>query len=325
MNYGHLAETSNKTKTLILGALGLGGFISKSDSYSLLDTALELGIHDIDCGVSYGNGNARATIAQYQKSRGVTFRIWEKIGLEMSDGGGRLIDLGDLRVLNETFASIFEDYNQDAIYSLQIHTPPNVTDFPILCDFLAKNKALQKFDFLGISNHETPEMQRIMTELDSVGLHLDSNQVHLNIAEQRALKDILKFSESRGVGVIANRIFARGILAHKDIGLGKRKYLSAKLERQFESSHNYYLNLINYCEKFAEKPIRTIALNWILSLPAISGVVCGASSAEQLRETVEAYSDENLRQSMGSLQSELEYQFGESLNTLPLSMFDMNY
>ena len=57
-----MLEVSRKKPYLILGALGLGSFLSVEKSFEILNKASERGITDIDCAVSYGNGAARKII-----------------------------------------------------------------------------------------------------------------------------------------------------------------------------------------------------------------------------------------------------------------------
>src|SRR3990172_3642549 len=76
MDYVHLGRTGLKVSRLCLGTMNFGPVTSESDSFAIMDRALELGINFFDTANVYG----------WKKGEGVTEQI---IGRWLAQGGGR--------------------------------------------------------------------------------------------------------------------------------------------------------------------------------------------------------------------------------------------
>src|SRR5215510_7099777 len=76
MEYAHLGRAGIQVSRLCLGTMNFGPHASESDSFEIMDRALELGINFFDTANVYG----------WKKGEGVTEQI---VGRWLAQGGGR--------------------------------------------------------------------------------------------------------------------------------------------------------------------------------------------------------------------------------------------
>ena len=190
-----MLEVRRKEPYLILGALGLGGFLSVEKSLEILVKASESGLTDIDCAISYGNGKAREIIGDFHKSGGIRFNIWEKIGLEMVELSPKVQKVrtrfSNPKSVRSDLNRILENYQVEKLYNLQLHSPLLDLSRKTFLQSLKLEQKKGTFGYLGVSNHETSELIKLNRDCESANIKISSNQVHFNIAEQRAKNDII--------------------------------------------------------------------------------------------------------------------------------------
>jgi L-glyceraldehyde 3-phosphate reductase len=314
---------------MILGALGFGSFTTYKEAQNIMSRAFELGIRDIDCGQSYGLGHARKIIGDFHRNEGVNFNIWEKFGLVM-----------DKDVENETRArvsfqsassssnlleKIGEVYGLENIYNLQVHAPIPVAEKNQVLEFLAEAMSHNRVQNIGISNHETWEMAELDDALGSFGINIASNQVHANIAEQRAFFGIIKESHSRGIPVIANRVLARGLLSHLDFQNSKRSTVSAKLRRHQLKNEEYFASVLKILKNRVDRPVSETAISWIVQQKEIASIILGVSTLKQLESATLALQYPISPEAVSDITADLATRFGDDLFNLPLKMLDTSY
>ena len=296
-----MERISRSQPYLILGALGFGSFTTHKEAQIIMSKAFELGIRDIDCGQSYGLGHARKVIGDFHRNEGVNFNIWEKFGLVMDkdveNETRARVSFQSARSSSNLLENICEVYGLENVYNLQVHAP----------------------------NHETWEMAELEEELGNVGVNIASNQVHANIAEQRAFFGIIKESHSRGIPVIANRVLARGLLSHLDFQDSKRSTVSTKLRRHQLENEEHFASVLKILRRRVDRPVSETAISWMIQQKEIAGVILGVSNLKQLESATLALRHPISPEALSDITADLATRFGEDLFKLPLKMLDTNY
>jgi aryl-alcohol dehydrogenase-like predicted oxidoreductase len=324
-----MLEVSRKKPYLILGALGLGSFLSVEKSFEILKKALELGITDIDCAVSYGNGAARKIIGSFHKSGGSLFNIWEKIGLEMNENSFGIYEAETLFPNPENIEihleRMLEIYQTEMLYSIQLHAPlPNSLRVNTLRSLkLEQNKG--KYKHLGISNHETFELLELSLDCALTNLHISSNQVHFNIAEQKGRNEVIARSYLENIPVVANRVLARGLLAFINQEDSLRLAVSTKTRVQYDKFESFYGGIKSILAEVADRPTSESAISWVLHQEGICAVTLGISSVSQLDSAIQAINYPLEKSQIELIDFEIARRFGEDVFKLPATMFDRNY
>jgi aryl-alcohol dehydrogenase-like predicted oxidoreductase len=324
-----MLEVSRKKPYLILGALGLGSFLSVEKSFEILKKALELGVTDIDCAISYGNGAARKIIGSFHKSGGSLFNIWEKIGLEMKENSLGIYEAETLfpnpENLEIHLERLLEIYQTEMLYSIQLHAPlPNSLRVDTLRSLKLEQKK-GKYKHLGISNHETFELLELSLDCALTNLHISSNQVHFNIAEQKGKNEVIARSYLENIPVVANRVLARGLLAFINQDDSLRLAVSTKTRVKYDKFESFYGGIKSILAEVADRPTSESAISWVLHQEGICAVTLGVSSVSQLDSAIQAINYPLEKSQLELIDFEIARRFGQDVFKLPTTMFDRNY
>ena len=314
-----------KNKILVLGALGFGSYLSKTKSNEILELAVENEILDLDCGIGYGNGEARKIISQFQIASGVRFRIWEKIGLDFKAEGSVEFGYGSLKKVKFALASMLDTYRVDSIHKLQLHVPVAHTEVDFILDFLETSMKLKEIQNLGVSNHDEFELIEIANQLARRSLRLSSNQIHYNFAERRAEQGMIESSIKLEVPLFANRVFARGLLSHKNVTQSNRMKLSKKTQIQESKYSEYYESMKKCFSDNSERDLSEIALSWVLNRKGLEGVILGVSSLSQLDSAIRAIKNPEEVSVLSRIEASISDSELNTAKNLPSKLFDLNY
>ena len=324
-----MLEVSRKKPFLILGALGLGSFLSVEKSFEILNKASEFGLTDVDCAVSYGNGEARKIIGSFHKLGGNHFNIWEKIGLEMKKSSLGIYEAETLFPNPENIElhldRMLEIYQTKELYSIQLHAPlPDHLRSKTLSSLkIQQNKG--KYRHLGVSNHETFELLELISDCALENLVISSNQVHFNIAEQKGKSEVIARSYLEDIPVVANRVLARGLLAFINPEDSLRLAVSTKTRVQHGKFESFYSGIKSILAEVADRPTSESAISWVLHQEGVRAVTLGISSVSQLNSAIQAINYPLEKSQLELIDFEIANRFGQDVFKLPVTMFDRNY
>jgi aryl-alcohol dehydrogenase-like predicted oxidoreductase len=322
-------ELRRKKPYLILGALGLGSFLSTEKSFEILTKASQAGLIDIDCAISYGNGKARKIIGEFHKAGGIQFNVWEKIGLEMI---GVTSEINKVKTRYPKPENILDDLNKlldnyqvEKLYSVQLHSPLPDRSRTNILQSLNSEREKGTFEHLGVSNHETFELKKLKMDCELVRIKISSNQVHFSIAEQKAKNDLIAYSCLSGIPVVVNRALARGLLAYANLEDSLRLVVSKKARVQQNKFDSLSHGIKSILLKAADRPISESAISWVLQQEGICAVTLGISSAAQLDSATQAVNYPLEKSQIEFIDFEISRRFRKDVLKLPIKMFDHNY
>ena len=300
MPYRYCGHSGLKLPAL---SLGLWHNFSDVDQYSnmveMLTTAFDLGVTHFDLANNYGRpfaGSAERNFGRIMKDVLAPYRdeliISTKAGYYMHPGpygdfGSRkyLISSLDasLKRMGLDYVDIFYHHRMDP------NTPLEET-MGALRDIVRSGKAL----YVGISNYDAPTAAKAQAILENMGVHCLIHQFRFSMLDRHVQTDgILDTTHGVGMGSIAFSPLEQGILSDKYLRGIPEQSRAAKPDT-FLTPDRLTPELLAKVEQLnaiAAKRGQTLAqmaIAWLLGVGGVTSVLVGASSAEQIRENVEA-------------------------------------
>lgn len=279
-----------------VGEIGLGcwqfggdfGPIEESRVGEILAAAVDAGITFLDTADVYGDGRSERLIGEFLKTRDEDLFIATKVGRSSDLFPDNYSEAG----VRQCVEASLERLGVPTLDLLQLHCVPEaVLADGAIFDWLRKLRNEGLIRAFGASV-ETVEEGRLCLRQEG----LASLQVIFNLFRQKPLTELFPEAVKRGVGIVVRLPLASGLLSGK-----------FRTDSTFsESDHRHYNRdgaAFNVGETFAGLPFEKgveladalkarvpggLAMaqwsqRWILDHPAVSTVITGASSVEQVK------------------------------------------
>lgn len=275
-----------------LGCWQLGGDFGPIEPKTVEDiivAALESGISFFDTADVYGGGASERFLGEHLGNRDPKPVIATKYGR----GDGAYPDGYSLTHMRDSIKRQQDRLQTDCIDLLQLHcVPTEIMRRGEIFDWLRTMQQEKLIQHFGASV-ETVEEGLICAEHKD----LTSLQVIFNIFRQKLLDELLPKAEDQNIGVIVRLPLASGLLSGK---FSEKTQFDESDHRNFNRDGDAF----NVGETFAGIPFETgvklakqvedrtpegyttaqMAMRWILDQPAVTAIIPGASSPEQVRE-----------------------------------------
>jgi aryl-alcohol dehydrogenase-like predicted oxidoreductase len=288
MRYVKLGRTALKVSRFCLGTMNFGPETSESDSFAIMDRALELGINFFDTANVYG----------WQKGEGLTEQI---IGRWFAQGGGRREkvvlatkvygEMGDwpnesrlsARHIRAACEGSLRRLKTDHLDLYQMHHVDREAPWEEL--WQARELLVQqgKVIYVGSSNFAGWHIARANEAAARRNfLGLVSEQSKYSLVERTVELEVLPACAAYGMGFIPYSPLASGALA----GAGRRASKGGRREGQWAQAelarHGPKLEAYQrFCRDLGEEPA-DVALAWLLANPVVTGPIIGPRTREQL-------------------------------------------
>jgi aryl-alcohol dehydrogenase-like predicted oxidoreductase len=271
-------------------AMGGGGWAfawgpqDDQESIEAIHTALDGGVNWIDTAAVYGLGHSEEVVARSlegRSNRPYVFtkceRTWDEnreIKPSLKAGSIRKECEGSLRRLKV-----------DVIDLYQIHWPQPDEDIEEGWSELAKLKQEGKVRWIGVSNFNVPQMERIRPIAPITSLQPPYSAVSPEIETET-----LPYCQSHNIGVIVYSPMKSGLLTGKMTRERVNAFPADDFRRKAqafqEPNLTRNLGLQDLMKKIGERHGRAageVAIAWVLRNPAVTAAIVGMRSAEQAR------------------------------------------
>ena len=282
-------------------SLGLWHNFGSQDNFenckSILHTAFDHGITSFDLANNYGppNGSAEETFGKIMSSSFQTHRselfIATKAGYEMWDGpyGNWGSRKSLMNSLDQSLQRMSLDY-VDIFYSHRYdpNTPLEET-LQTLVDIVKQGKSL----YIGISRYPYEASQFAYDYLKKRDVPCLLYQTKYNLLHREPEEGILGQIQNEGTGFIAFSPLAQGLLSNK--------YLTGKINEDSRMALGHFLkedmltpsllqkiNLLNEMALQRGQSLSEMSLAWLLKDSAVTSVIVGVRSVEQLNNNIKA-------------------------------------
>lgn len=282
-------------------ALGLwhhfGGYDVYDNARSIARRALDLGVTYFDLANNYGPpfGSAEETFGRILRQDLAPYRdeliLATKAGYTMQPGpyghgGSRKYLLASLdaslRRMGLDYVDIFYHHCMD------LDTPLEES-MGALAHAVRSGKAL----YVGLSNYAPSQAEQAVRLLREMGVPCLIEQSRYHMLERGPEQDLFPVLRENGVGFCAFSPLAQGILTGKyNHGIPADSRVSSKsIYLTQERLESFDLQRVRRLEELAVRagiPLAELALRWALRDPAVTTLIVGARTPDQLEQNVRA-------------------------------------
>lgn len=300
MQYRKLGRTGLKVAPLCLGTMQFGWSCDEQTSFEIMDAYVEAGGNFLDTADVYsrwveGNpgGVSEQIIGRWMKARGnrdgivLATKVRGQMGPGPNDMG-----LSRRHVIAAVEASL-RRLQTDYIDLYQAHADDQETPLDETLGAFDDLVRQGKVRYIGASNYDAWRLTRALWESERHGYaRYDSLQPHYSLAHRAEFeRELEPLCLEQGIGVIPYSPLAAGFLSGK-----YRRDQPLPESARTEDVKRRYLNergfaLLDAVDGVAEARGATtaqVALAWLLARPSITAPIIGATSVQQLRETLGA-------------------------------------
>jgi aryl-alcohol dehydrogenase-like predicted oxidoreductase len=296
MEYRKLGSSGLKVSVVGLGCNNFGMRIDEAASESVVHAALDRGINFFDTADIYGDGRSEGMLARAIKGLDRSkIVIATKFGMSMGDG---VLEKGASRryIMNAVEDSL-RRLAVDYIDLYQQHQPDADTSVDETLRALDDLVRDGKVRHIGNSNYSGWQIADADWTSRHHGLErFVTAQNHYNLIQRKIEKDVLPACERFGLGMLPYFPLASGMLTGK-YARGEAAPADTRLAnfgaagKRMLSDENF--DRVDELTAYAEKRGHTIlqlAMSWLGHNPAVSSVIAGATSPEQVAANVDAMS-----------------------------------
>ncbi len=280
-HYRPLGNTGVHVSEIALGCNRLGEpAMPDSHWVALVQQAVAMGVTLFDSSESYGWGRSEEMLGQALGNRDGVLVATKVSRVRESNAK----DFSAARIMQQAEDSL-RRLQRERIDIYQLHSPSLADlqrfDWP---EAMTRLRDQGKIRFIGVSVNDAASGQWLIEQ----GL-AQVLQVAYNLLEPEVGNTLFPLAEAAGVGILVRVPMAQGILTGKfqpgqPVAEGHRAHLAgAKMERLIADAEQYRALAAQ-----TDLPLGHFALRYAISHPAVSAVIPGARTVEQLEQNVAA-------------------------------------
>ena len=293
MKYRRLGKTDLKISVVGVGTWQFGGEwgrgFSQSEVDRLLGRAKELGINLIDSAECYGDHLSESLIGKTIEKEREDWIVATKFGHKFLSNFERSEQWSPQEVLQQLEASL-RALRTDYVDVYQFHSGDDKAfDQDELWQMLNDQVKAGKIRYLGISISSRNENIRQTRRASQVGASVI--QVVYNRLDREPEQRVLPACQEQDVGVLARVPLASGFLSGKykpGTRFTKKDDIRSLHDEQKVQDRLKLVQEIQQTEVPAGVPMAAWALAWCLQHPAVSAVIPGCKTVEQVNSNANA-------------------------------------
>ncbi len=303
MQHTPFGRTGLQVSQLCLGTMTFGLQCDEAQSHAILDTAAAGGIDFLDAADVYPLGGGHNTagrteeiVGGWLKGKRHAFVLATKcvgaMGPKPWDGG-----MSRKHILDAVDASL-RRLSTDYIDLYQLHSYDPQTPIDEALEALDTVVRHGKARYVGVSNWPAYKLARAIGRSEARSLiRFESVQPRYNLLFRSFERDLLPLCAEESVAVIPYNPLAGGLLTGKhsnqaappegsrfQLGTAGARYQ----ERYWHAQQFEAIEALRTIAKEAAMSMATMAMRWVMSHPAITAPIIGASRPEQLADSLAA-------------------------------------
>jgi aryl-alcohol dehydrogenase-like predicted oxidoreductase len=293
MDYVHLGRTGLTVSRLCLGAMNFGPYTTESDSFTIMDRALDLGINFFDTANVYGGKRGKGTTEQIMGrwfDQGGGRR--EKVVLATKVYGrmGEWPNQGRLSAfhIRQACEASLRRLRTDHIDLYQMHHVDRKTPWEEIWQAMEQLYREGKVIYVGSSNFagwHIAQAQEIAKSRHFMGLASEQSLYNLN--DRMIELEVIPACEAYGLGLIPWSPLARGLLAGASTPPSQGRRTAEDVHHD-AAKHRAKLEAYDrICHQLGEQP-PNVALAWLLHQPVVTAPIIGPRTVQQLEGSLRA-------------------------------------
>jgi aryl-alcohol dehydrogenase-like predicted oxidoreductase len=304
MKTKRMGRTGLKVSEICLGTMTFGRQCDETKSFAIMDTAVEHGVDFFDTADVYPVGGELELVGRTEEIVGrwlkgrreqivLATKCWGAMSRRPNDRG--LSRKHIFRAIEGSLHRLQTDY----LDLYQVHLPDLDTPLDETLRALDDLVHQGKVRYLGCSNFQAWLLACALWTSDKYGLaRFDCVQPRYNLLFREIENELLPLCRYQGIGVIPYNPLAGGFLTGKhkpspEPTPGTRFALSGRTGVNYRQRywHEAQFAAVSQLQEFFaahNKPLTQVAVAWVLAQPDITSPIVGATSPEQLRQSLAA-------------------------------------
>ena len=302
MEYVHLGKTGLKVSRICLGCMSYGDpasghhawALGEAESRPFVKKAIELGINFFDTANMYSFGASEEVLGRALRDFGrrEDLVIATKVYFPMRSADPNAQGLSRKAIFREMDDSL-RRLGTDYVDLYQIHRWDYETPIEETLEALHDVVKAGKARYIGASSMHAWQFAKALYLADLHGwTRFASMQPHYNLLYREEEREMLGLCEAEGIGVIPWSPLARGRLARPWKSAETARTASDAFGRSlYEASEKADEGVARRVEELAARrgaPMASVALAWLLSKPAVTAPIVGATKGGHLEDAVAA-------------------------------------
>jgi aryl-alcohol dehydrogenase-like predicted oxidoreductase len=259
------------------------------DSINAIRAALDAGMNWIDTAMVYGHGHSEQVVGRAIADLSNKPYVFTKCSRKRGEDGSLIGVLKADSIRAECEASL-RNLQVETIDLYQIHWPIPVEDIEEGWETLAQLKAEGKVRWIGVSNFNAEQMQRILPIAPITSL-----QPPYSLLRREIEANELPFVAAHNIGVIGYSPMASGLLSGKMTKERVANFPDNDWRRSRDTFQEPQLSRnLALADKLAEIGARhgrsagEVAIAWTLRRPEVTGAIVGIRTPEQVAGVIGA-------------------------------------
>ncbi len=301
MRMRKLGDTGLLVSEICLGAMTFGGgeglwsAIGKMDQPAvdgLVKDALDHGVNFFDTADVYSAGRSESLLGQAFRNLGLArdeFVLATKVLARMGAGANQL-GLSRYHILHAVEQSL-KRLQLDHIDLYQIHGIDPLTPIEETLDALDDCVRAGKVRYLGVSNHAAWQIAKALGVCERRGLaRFESIQAYYSLAGRELEREIVPLARDQRLAILPWSPLAGGFLTGKFSRAGQGPQDARRSSFDFPPiDRERAFRIIDAAGPIAaahDASVARVALAWLLHQPAVTSVIIGAKTREQLLDNL---------------------------------------
>jgi aryl-alcohol dehydrogenase-like predicted oxidoreductase len=281
-----LGDGGPEVSVVGLGTNNFGRRCDYEQTHAVIDAALDAGVTLFDTADIYGQGMSEEYIGRALEGRRDRVLIATKFGSEMNERPEER--RGNPDYIQWAVEGSLRRLRTDVIDVYQMHRPDPLT--PIEETLGALNDLVHngKVRWIGSSNFSSEQIEAAEEVARGAGFHrFVSVQNEYSFVEREAEDEVLATCETLGLGFLPYFPLASGLLT----GKYRRGEVATEGRLAGREIPAERWDRVEALQRFAEErgaSLLEVAIGGLLAMPAITSVIAGATTPEQVRANVAA-------------------------------------
>jgi aryl-alcohol dehydrogenase-like predicted oxidoreductase len=315
MQYTHLGRTGVKVSRICLGCMSYGTpewrpwVHDEAASAPFFKRALEAGINFFDTADMYSIGVSEEVTGKWLREYGNLDEIviGTKVFFPMSDRP----NMGGLsrKHIQQACDDSLRRLGVDTIDLYQIHRLDPETPMEEMLAALDHLLTQGKVRYIGASSMYAWEFQRLLSMSERNGwAKFATMQNHYNLVYREEEREMIPLCEDQGIGVIPWSPLARGMLAGTRSKLGDSSTSRSSSDGLDQILYDQPSDweVVEAVKKVAAErgdPPAQVALAWLMSRPAVTAPIVGATKLKHLEDAIAAVEIELTDEEVSALEA----------------------
>jgi aryl-alcohol dehydrogenase-like predicted oxidoreductase len=302
MEYRQLGRSGLRVSALTLGTMtfgGRGGFsaVGSTDvtgARRQVDMCLDAGVNHIDTADVYSGGLAEEITGEVIKGRRDSLLVSTKVRMTMGPGPNDA-GLSRQHIIAGCEASL-RRLGTDHIDIYHVHEWDGQTRLEETMSALNSLVQAGKVRYLAASNYAGWQLMKALCVADAHGYErFAAQQIYYSLEARDAEYELVPLSVDQGLGILVWSPLAGGLVSGKyrrngSPSEGTRQVSGTWQEppvRDQEKLYDTVEVLVDIAAAYGASPAQ-VALAWLLGRPAVTSLIIGARTDEQLRDNLSA-------------------------------------